>query len=339
MMERAVLLSDPTPEFMDNTPQAFKVRLGEPMTFQDEWEVALAALSTPDTALAWEKKDEILFQTRFTIQQQPTRTKTEVNSQYTLRKLQQQTDITNGVQLLRALFFAIEKTCYQRMQEAQQDVFQGQRISLAFHNVADHGTVVVLEAKPLHDIKNNGMLRMFFKVNANLAVRMGWLNDDHSQLGPNLYPSLPTVDGIIHYRNETELERRALWQVVDGFLHLSLRFNWHFFNLDQALKDGQPSKRMFVYCDLVESNRMGGAIAPLDARSAFCRDGDSVFRAVALPMDAAATRVGGHRGSGIGRPGRYHARLCQGTNHAHRVVSKSDGIKTCVGGGAQHHSS
>ena len=134
MMERAVLLSDPTPEFRDNTPQAFKVRLGEPMTFQDEWEVALAALSTPDTTLAWGKKDDELFQTMFTIQQ-PTRAKTEVISHYTLGELQQQTDITNGVQLLWALFFANEKTCYNRMQETGKDVFLGQRITLGFHKL------------------------------------------------------------------------------------------------------------------------------------------------------------------------------------------------------------
>lgn len=278
MMERAVLLSDPTPEFRDNTPQAFKVRLGEPMTFQDEWEVALAALSTSDTTLAWGKKDDELFQTMFTIQQ-PTRAKTEVISHYTLGELQQQTDITNGVQLLWALFFANEKTCYNRMQETGQDVFLGQRITLGFHKLQEHGTLVVLEAKTLNDIKRNGHVRMFFKVNANLAVRLGWLNDDHSQLGPNIYPKPPAESDHLFAVNETELGQRVAWKVDGGLLQLSLRFNWHFINLDQALADdaGQPSKRMFVYCDLVESNWMGGQLHPLMREVHFAETGIRYF--------------------------------------------------------------
>ena len=68
-MERAVLLSDPTPEFTANTAQVFKVRLAEPMTFQDDWEVALAALSIPDVTRAWGLNSQVMFSTMFTVKE------------------------------------------------------------------------------------------------------------------------------------------------------------------------------------------------------------------------------------------------------------------------------
>ena len=275
MMERAVLLSDPTPEFMANSPQAFKVRLGEPMTFQDEWEVALAALSTPDIVPVWEKKDdEVLFQTLFTIQQNPTGVKSVVHSQYTVKKLQEQTPIRTGLQLFWALFFANENTVYTRLQFIGQTMSVGQKITLSFSPNA-----VVLQKKALYDVRRNNVTRMFFKVNVNLAVGMGWLSADHLRLGPNIYHQVPFNDGYYDSVAETELGQHDVWRVEGGFLELSLMFDWHFINVDEAFASyaGQPSKRLFVYCDLVESNRMGGQLHPLMREVHFSETGVRYF--------------------------------------------------------------
>ena len=274
-MEPAVLLSDPTPEFMANSPQAFKVRLGEPMTFQDEWEVTLAALSTPDTVPAWEQKDdEVLFQTLFTIQQSPIGVKSVVHSLFTVGELQQGTPITSGRQLFLGLHIANEKSVYTRAQFIAQSIAEGQKITFVI--ASDEA---IMQRKTMYDVRRNNKTRMFFKVHVDLAVGMGWLSADHLQLGPNLFYQLPKSDSFYDSVAETELGQHDLWRVAENFLELSLMFDWHFVNINEAFATyaKRPSKRLFVYCDLVESNRMGGQLHPLMREVHFAETGVRYF--------------------------------------------------------------
>ena len=237
--------------------------------------MALAALSTPDIVPAWEKKDdEVMFQTLFTIQSNPTGPKSVVHSQYTVGELQGQSTIRTGMQLFWALFFANENTVYTRTQSVGQSIGVDQKLTFAFPENA-----VVLLRKTMYNVRRNNVTRMFFKVNVNLAVGMGWLSTDHLQLGPNIYHQLPKNDNNYDSVAETELGQHDIWRVEGGFLELSLMFDWHFVNVDEAFASyaGQPSKRLFVYCDLVESNRMGGQLHPLMREVHFSETGVRYF--------------------------------------------------------------
>ena len=140
-------------------------------------------------------------------------------------------------------------------------------------------------AKNLHEIRDTSpeRLNMFFKVNARLAVGMKWLNEvvnpsngqTEYTLGPNLYFTLPVNSGFLIPIPNTEIGGKDLWQVESGMLHLSLTVRWQFSNLEQAFAEfaGSPSQRMFVYCDLVESNRIGGQLHPLMREVYFRKNG------------------------------------------------------------------
>ena len=96
-----------------------------------------------------------------------------------------------------------------------------------------------MEHNRLSEIKKPPLLpSLFFKVNASLAVRMGWLSPDQSQLGNNLYYSLP-YDKICQAfipAQETEMGGKDFWHLEGGFLRLSLTVDWHFVMVDELPK-------------------------------------------------------------------------------------------------------
>ena len=78
-----------------------------------------------------------------------------------------------------------------------------------------------MEHKRLSDIKKPPSLpTLFFKVNASLAVGMGWLSPDQTQLGNNLYYSLPydKTRQAFTPAQETEMGGKDLWHLEGGFL-------------------------------------------------------------------------------------------------------------------------
>ena len=120
----------------------------------------------------------------------------------------------------------------------------------------------------------------YFQVKTSLAVGMGWLSPDQTQLGENLYYTPPydgSFDSFLPVK-ETEIGQHDLWKVEEGYLRLSLTVDWDFVNLNQAFADyvGSPSRRFFVYCDLVESNRVGGQLHPLIRKVHFPKSGQGV---------------------------------------------------------------
>ena len=168
MMERAVLLSDPTPEFRNNTPQIFKVRLAEPMTFQDEWEVALAALSIPDATRSWGMSNQVMFSVMFTVKEtnKPPRS---FRKDLTTEEVHQHALITTGGQLMRTMVYAMDAFMFGQTQDAGVQLREYLRPQ--FRLGSDLMSTV---AKNLHEIRDASpeRLNMFFKVNTRLAVGM-----------------------------------------------------------------------------------------------------------------------------------------------------------------------
>ena len=146
---------------------------------------------------------------------------------------------------------------------------------------------------------------------------MGWLSPDKTQMGKNLYYSLPFSKTTQTFKaiENTELGVKDLWQVTRGYLRLLLNVN-----LNQAFADYVRSllRRFFVYCDLMESNRVRGQK----------KKRGSIFCSVASPMDALTSLLGGYRRSATGRPHRYLGQIEKRTNRGHRLVSKGHSIKT-----------
>ena len=278
-MERAVLLSDPTPEFTANTAQVFKVRLAEPMTFQDDWEVALAALSIPDVTRAWGLNSQVMFSTMFTVKETGQAPRS-FRKDLTTEEMHRHALITTGSQLMRTMVYAMDAFMFKHIQDAGVRIREYLRPTFLIHP-----DLMSTQAKNLHEIRSSSpeRLNMFLKVNTRLAVGMKWLieqwNPRNGQmeydLGPNLYFTLPVDRGTLVPIANTEIGARDLWKEENGMLQLSLTVNWQFSNLDQAFAEfaGSPSKRLFVYCDLVESNRMGGQLHPLMREVYFRKNG------------------------------------------------------------------
>ena len=114
-MNRVVLLSDATPEFHTNTPDTFKVRLAEPMTFEGDWEVALTSLSIPDSGRTWGLEQDVMFSGLFTLEK-PGQPSIHVLTELRSQQLQDQTLITNGVDLMWSMIYVFEKAAFSKAQ-------------------------------------------------------------------------------------------------------------------------------------------------------------------------------------------------------------------------------
>ena len=124
-MNRVVLLSDVTTEFHNNTPDAFKVRLAEPMAFDGDWEVALASLSIPNSGRTWGPEQEVMFSGMFTLEK-PGQLSTHVLTELRTQQLQNQTLITNGVDLMWSMVWAFEKEAFSQAQtQAKRVMLRG----------------------------------------------------------------------------------------------------------------------------------------------------------------------------------------------------------------------
>ena len=89
------------------------MRLAEPMAFEGDWEVALTSLSIPDSGRTWGPEQEVMFSRMFTLEKsgQPSiRVLTELRSQ----QLQDQTLITNGVDLMWSMVYAFERQRFRK---------------------------------------------------------------------------------------------------------------------------------------------------------------------------------------------------------------------------------
>ena len=185
VIKRVVLLSDVTLEFRDNTPDAFKVRLAEPMAFDGDWEAALTSLSTRDSERTWGPQQEVMFSGLFTLEK-PGQPSIHVITEHRTRQLQDQTLITNGVDLMWSMVWAFEKEAFSQAQTKGVPLKNSTRVTFRWE-----GETLVMENKRLSDIKKPFMAaNIDFMVKASLAVVMGWLSPDQTQLGENLYYTL-----------------------------------------------------------------------------------------------------------------------------------------------------
>ena len=122
-MNRIVLVSDPTTEFPKNSTSSFKVRLPVPLELKGEgWKVGLAAISTPDAGLDLSRladglKNYVIMQYDNLIAGL-----TDINSWYrhlspvTVQDITGDLSIVDGVSLMKALIFRIQKYVFQQVQ-------------------------------------------------------------------------------------------------------------------------------------------------------------------------------------------------------------------------------
>ena len=154
-MNRVVLLSDATPEFHNNTPDTFKVRLAKPMAFDGDWEVALMSLSIPDSGRTWGPEQEVMFSGLFTLEK-PGQPSIRVLTELRTQQLQDQTLITNGVDLMWSMVYAFEKEAFSKAQVERIPLKNSTRVTFRWV-----GKTMVMENKRLSDIK-----KPFMAVNA-----------------------------------------------------------------------------------------------------------------------------------------------------------------------------
>ena len=122
------------------------MRLAEPMAFEGDWEVALTSLSIPDSGRTWGPEQEVMFSGLFTLEKsgQPSiRVLTELRSQ----QLQDQTLITNGVDLMWSMVYAFEKAAFSKAQVEGIPLKNSKRVTFRWE-----GETMVMEHKQLFDV-------------------------------------------------------------------------------------------------------------------------------------------------------------------------------------------
>ena len=121
-------------------------------------------------------------------------------------------------------------------------------------------------------------------LNKNLAIEMGWFEDDPSEtnpqlaikLGPNLVMELrgdtlpPSSDIKTKFNQNGDLPasqyKKAYWLIprnpngsLSNYIRLGLDVNWRFVNLNYAFKHvfGPSTRSLFVYSDVGRSSVLG----------------------------------------------------------------------------------
>ena len=295
-MNRIVVLSDPSKEFPNNTPNAFKVRLPKVVRFDGEWEAALASISMPNEGMdlrSYLSSDEVIS-TKYHMKDSGTNPETITlkSSQVTKTALiQRNAVIVDGVGFMKEVVQELNRQMVLELIKAKMEyVDDSQRPTFRWE-----GETMILERKKVADVGSLSHGKMTFCIDIDLAQKMGWIEQRTVTallssvkiwvLGVNLDMDLHEKDQKRLYRQlVTELPKKSdwapnYWEVKENKLWLSQTVEWRFLHLNHAFNrmSTQPSRTMLVYSDVVSSNIVGDSEHQLVREVHYTQDGTGVI--------------------------------------------------------------
>ena len=249
-----------SPEFPNNTRASFKVRLADRIEFpDDEWEVALSALSLADTSadlsplvqdphmrllstdVKWTDHlgadhDDLIW-----VEME------EINKLNVTRRLE------DGVEFLRAVLDTL--TFKENVESLKSDGKITHRVRYEWDTSRGRTELI------LRGSAGNG--GVFFSVDKTLGLKMGWLAQPpggNVEVGPNVVPEVPSQKDE---DEKTFLTKNVLLTRSEGPANTLYKFNeafdWRLVNLKEAFRNvmGEPSRTLHVYSNVGGSTIVG----------------------------------------------------------------------------------
>lgn len=280
------LVSDPTPEFPNNTNTAFQVRLSDPLQLKgDGWETALVSISTPnkgiDAASFGMQDDDTLCEVTYSVVKENPVTMTAVSKEIRASDI---FNIDGGVHSGAHLMELIRTRILRNMREVGQATHVTSKQETRMYwdlNVTPELTRSGDDASfslTFHD-RSDTKCQIWF--NKALGVKMGWWKDDGT-LGPNVipqrnnwfirnptrayFPSVSSSDAAItstttsqSITHRTTAFQNDLKTRSYDMIELSRNYTWQMNNLNAAFHYAvSVNKRaILVYTDLVQTSYMG----------------------------------------------------------------------------------
>ena len=274
-----------SPEFPKNTRSSFKVRLADRLEFfDDDWEVALSAMSMADTSadlspLVQDERTRLLMST-LDVEDKSGGVKNPLGAYVSMKDMVLMNvtrRIEGGVEFMRAMLDQMvtkENTTHLKNGQTIKE-----RVEVKWDTSRGRPEVIVMMPDGVH-----------FGVDQTLAVNMGWFKLERPgvvSIGPNLVPELtPNKDGrgnsfwkvTPEYAQTSDLIAKDKW-TFNTIFNLSSRFDWRFVNLEEAFRNvmGEPSRTFHVYSNAGGSTIVGGLKTDLLREVNYKRSGRGTY--------------------------------------------------------------
>ena len=265
-----------SPEFPNNTRASFKVRLADRIEFpDDEWEVALSALSLADTSadlsplvqdphtrllsseVKWKDKLGADHDDSVWVEME------EINKLNVTRRLE------DGVEFVRAMLDTL--TSKENVEHLKNDGQITARVRYEW-DTSRGRTELILKGK------------VRIQVDETLGLKMGWLAQPpggNVEVGPNAIPEAEYDKTGDPYwtAKKTFLTKNALLTRSEGPANILYKFNeafdWRLVNLEEAFRNvmGEPSRTLHVYSDVGGSTIVGNRKTDLLREVTYTRAG------------------------------------------------------------------
>ena len=279
-----------TSEFPNNVSNAFKIRLPHPIRLEGSgWKVGMVSVSLPDSQVVVlvnadgscsETNPDVLFKSKWIrIEVSKNNVGTANFDCLDLRRVFSNVD---GIGFMKSMVTFFE---HRRIYNdsgpklgAKYTTNNGKRTYVKF---VWQGDELVTDNK---DILTTLDLvdRPSFKINVELAKKMGWLEYREEfkayRLGPHIQqefyqdsiPLLTNTNDVFNHQGDP-----AFWTVDSGFLQLSIFCDWRFLNLNKAFESvvGVSSRPLFIYSDVGSSGVVGNQVTDLLREVSYKRQG------------------------------------------------------------------
>ena len=233
------LPSDPSPEYPDNTPSSFKVRLPQRLTLPGQgWRVALSSMSVPDTRANLYNlvpKNEFLIYS--TLETLGGKSDIQVN----MDDVDLLEWVVDGESFMRACVAVLtHKRTRNPLQGSTFVDDKGKRLYVTFRWIQRGNEQDLLIDNTKIKLDGVGNTPEMW-INGTLAIKMGRLTETWD-LGPNLSrdyidDNVPDLTSSPKYRDlQDEVETGVFWTKEKNCLRLSMSCNWRFTNLNHAFR-------------------------------------------------------------------------------------------------------
>lgn len=273
--ERITLISDPSPEFPNNTNVSFKVRLQSPLTVPSpEWEVALASLSIPkrsvgiaDVGLA--SADTRVLEVRMYYEDVGAGTKSRAIIQVKAGELFENVHhvVTSGVEMWQRLSNLLHDKIMELLRTKAHEKVGAMQVYI------DECPKIVVDPvrqTTTFDMSMTAKDRPTVGLNLKFANEAGIVYYDKTSkkwlLNPDVVRfTLPegvktlTNGDKSKYWRETSYANQLPYTVKNGLILLASDFSWQVHAIDRHFKQmsSANARAIFVYSDVVQSTPMG----------------------------------------------------------------------------------
>lgn len=273
--------SHPRREFLENTPNSFKVRLPNRLPLDgDGWRVGLASATLPDSKVHLDqfrpKKGNHVIQLIYNVHHVLSKDHNggpwqEKTVEVTFADLENQLHIQNGTQLMKSITDLLDVRRIESIPPNYQ-IEPTQWVKFSWHPNGDETELII---GPLTDIpimtrkvtnRIGQVIETALKIEQHFAIMMGWLAPDLQNLGFNLLPEYRTPQDLKKPApTENYLRTTKWWKVDQGYLELSLDVKWRVVRLDNSLHSllGNPKRPMLIYSNIGQSVIVGDQVVDI----------------------------------------------------------------------------